>query len=159
MDYDLFDAIMLSPSRSLKIKWCYEILHGLQFLHSVKIAHRDLKPENILVKNNGIKIADFGFAAFMDDDMLLSTTKKSGTMQYVSPEVLFTNSRVRGDFADMWSFAVTVYVLMTKVFPYSIKSLNECYQRKVPLDLKNTHEIPQCIWNLIVQNMKISCDT
>lgn len=29
-----------------------------------KICHRDLKPNNILLKNNIVKVADFGFAKY-----------------------------------------------------------------------------------------------
>lgn len=39
----------------------YQILSGLAWIHSKKIAHRDLKPENILVTSDGtVKICDFG---------------------------------------------------------------------------------------------------
>lgn len=38
-----------------------QLLKGLSWIHSKKIAHRDLKPENVLISKNGhIKICDFG---------------------------------------------------------------------------------------------------
>jgi len=41
----------------------YQILLGLQYLHSANIVHRDLKPANILVNENvSTKICDFGLA-------------------------------------------------------------------------------------------------
>jgi serine/threonine protein kinase len=41
----------------------YNILCGINFLHSANIMHRDLKPGNILINNQcQIKICDFGMA-------------------------------------------------------------------------------------------------
>jgi serine/threonine protein kinase len=39
-----------------------QILNGFGELVTNGVIHRDLKPENILVKDNTLKIADFGFA-------------------------------------------------------------------------------------------------
>ena len=44
--------------------YTYQILQGLEAVHSMRVLHRDLKPQNILVdrKTNTCKIADFGLA-------------------------------------------------------------------------------------------------
>ncbi|EAS01023.2 kinase domain protein (macronuclear) [Tetrahymena thermophila SB210] len=56
-----------SIDETLKIQIAYQIIVGLNILHSKNIIHRDIKPQNILVCIQGsnsvqIKIADFGFA-------------------------------------------------------------------------------------------------
>lgn len=38
------------------------ICMGLFHIHSKGVTHRDLKPENILIKNEVLKICDFGLA-------------------------------------------------------------------------------------------------
>jgi serine/threonine protein kinase len=41
----------------------YEIMKGVQFIHSKGVIHRDLKPLNILVNDKwDIKISDFGLS-------------------------------------------------------------------------------------------------
>jgi mitogen-activated protein kinase 1/3 len=69
MDYMPFDLknllakknIMLSEDHILVI--LYNILCGINFLHSANIMHRDIKPSNILINTHcHIKICDFGMA-------------------------------------------------------------------------------------------------
>jgi len=38
----------------------YQVLQGLSYMHRQEYFHRDIKPENILVKDNSVRIADFG---------------------------------------------------------------------------------------------------
>ena len=40
------------------------IIVGYKAMWQAKIVHRDLKPSNILLKNQDIKIADFGFSMY-----------------------------------------------------------------------------------------------
>lgn len=50
----------------------YQLLDGIRYLHSANVIHRDLKPANILVScaNCSIKIADFGLARVVGEDLL-----------------------------------------------------------------------------------------
>ena len=53
----------------------WQILCGVDFLHSHRIVHRDIKPQNILLANSGaLKLADFGLARIYDFNALLTST-------------------------------------------------------------------------------------
>lgn len=78
----------------------YQILAGVDFLHSNRIVHRDLKPQNILVTNGGdVKITDFGLARIYDYQMTL--TNVVVTLWYRAPEVLLQSSYATP--VDIWS--------------------------------------------------------
>lgn len=51
------------------------------------IIHRDIKPENILLDSNGVvKLADFGWSNYFDDDSKRVTY--CGTPEYLAPEMI-----------------------------------------------------------------------
>ena len=65
-DCTLKDILKNSLTKKEKIKLFYEIVKGVEYVHSNNIIHRDIKPANILIKyddNKPIpKIADFGLS-------------------------------------------------------------------------------------------------
>ena len=63
----------LPPGKVKDLMW--QLLCGVDYLHSHRIVHRDIKPQNTLVTNNGtVKIADFGLARIYDFNTLLTST-------------------------------------------------------------------------------------
>lgn len=52
----------------------FQLLCGIDFLHSQRIVHRDLKPQNLLISRTGqLKLADFGLAKVYDFQMRLTS--------------------------------------------------------------------------------------
>ncbi|XP_041102156.1 cyclin-dependent kinase 6-like [Polyodon spathula] len=78
----------------------FQLLQGLDFLHSHRVVHRDLKPQNILVTGTGqIKLADFGLARIYSFQMALTSVVV--TLWYRAPEVLLQSSYATP--VDLWS--------------------------------------------------------
>jgi len=116
----------LAPERIKDIMW--QILSGVDFLHSHRIVHRDLKPQNILVSREGqVKLADFGLARIYDFSSLLTTVVV--TLWYRSPEILLGTTYATP--VDIWSCGCILaeLVLRKPLFPgqYEIDQLGKIF--------------------------------
>ena len=81
----------------------FQLLKGVEHLHSHKILHRDLKPQNILVDENGwiLKLADFGLSRVYSIP-IRPYTKEVLTLWYRAPEMMLgINNYAIG--LDIWS--------------------------------------------------------
>lgn len=81
------------------------ILKGFYNLILTNVIHRDIKPANILIKNDMLKIADFGFSRKINENKLM--TSAVGTKAYCSPQILGQSSYTSK--ADIWSLGVLFY--------------------------------------------------
>jgi serine/threonine protein kinase len=103
-----------------------QIAEAVEAAHEQGIIHRDLKPANIKVRPDGtVKVLDFGLAkalATASDGAPTVTGIRTepgvimGSPAYMSPE------QARGDAAgrqaDIWSFGVVLYELLTGASPF-----------------------------------------
>lgn len=105
---------------------CYDILIGLNALHTHGIVHRDLKPENVLFKADGRAVlTDFGIVGDKNHsqtkvDVWKRPKEIFGTHAYMAPE---QRDRARGGVTrlpttDMFSFGVLVYQLLLGRLPF-----------------------------------------
>ncbi|XP_031110394.1 mitogen-activated protein kinase 7-like [Ipomoea triloba] len=104
MDTDLHHII--KSSQTLSNDHCkyflFQLLQGLNYLHSANILHRDLKPGNLLVNANcELKICDFGLARTTRDNGQFMT-EYVVTRWYRAPELLLSSDNY-GTSIDVWS--------------------------------------------------------
>lgn len=109
------------------------IAKGLEFLHANFILHRDIKADNIFLfvdddyNINKIVIGDLDTSFYMK---FYFAKDPIGTPGFIAPEVLEINKNY--DFkADIFSFGMLIYQLLTKKFPY--------------YDLRTPQEISQAV--------------
>ena len=122
MDTDLHKVIYSKQplSDSHYQYFIYQLIAGVNYLHSANVIHRDLKPQNILVnKDCQIKICDFGLGRGLPeegegtDDGSGNLTEYVTTRWYRAPEVILCPSQY-SKAMDIWSIGCIFAELMAR---------------------------------------------
>ena len=95
----------------------YQLISGIEYIHSKNICHRDLKPENLLLsEENELKIIDFGLSNFFFGyNKLLSTP--CGSPCYASPEMIL-GFNYDGFCIDIWSSGIILFAMLCGYLPF-----------------------------------------
>lgn len=149
-----------------------QIADAMRALNAKGILHRDMKPQNILLcyppgqKNPPasqivLKIADFGFARFLQDGVMAATL--CGSPMYMAPEVIM--SLQYDAKADLWSIGTIVFQSLTGKAPFQAQTpqqLKQFYEKNV--DLKpnipagTSPEMKDLLLKLLKRNAKDRID-
>lgn len=145
-----------------------QICEAMKALQSKGIIHRDLKPQNILLCHDEsinnpsssditLKIADFGFARFLQDGVMAATL--CGSPQFMAVEILL--SKPYDCKADLWSIGTILYQCLTGKAPFQAQSpqaLRSYYDKnpnlkpKIPPD--TSAELTHLLINLLKREPK-----
>ena len=112
--YNLINSTVYDyKSQENLIPWImFQILKGLETLHSLNIIHRDINPKNILIAADGsIKISEFS-NSINDIESKFVVDKVVGELPYVAPEALLLqnyNSKI-----DVWGAGIIMLELYFK---------------------------------------------
>ncbi|GMH39105.1 hypothetical protein BSKO_07003 [Bryopsis sp. KO-2023] len=111
------------------LRTALEIASAMNYLHSVRIIHGDLKPGNVLLKSDGsdprgftCKVGDFGLSRFLALESHIETFT-CGTATHMPPELL--KGGVLSPAADVYSFGILLWELITGEAPYADKNQGE----------------------------------
>ncbi|KAJ8079869.1 hypothetical protein PM082_016694 [Marasmius tenuissimus] len=102
-------------------KLLYQIIQGVDYLHSKGVVHGDLKGGNILIDENcDPRLADFGLTIFAEATMQ-STTDHGGTLRWMAPELLYAHGEPqRRSFAsDIYAYACVCVEVYTGNAPFA----------------------------------------
>jgi serine/threonine-protein kinase len=93
---------------------------ALKHAHDQNMIHRDIKPDNILLTKKGVvKLADFGLAKAIDDDVSMTASGVGmGTPLYMPPEQA-RNAKHVDKRTDIYALGTTLYYFLTGKLPYS----------------------------------------
>lgn len=105
---------------SLILAWFIQLVLAVKYMHEKRILHRDLKTRNIFLKNNFIKLGDFGISRILMGTSDMATTF-TGTPYYMSPEVLKHEGYKYK--SDIWSMGVVLYELCNLQHAFQGESL------------------------------------
>ncbi|MCT7995530.1 serine/threonine protein kinase [Laspinema olomoucense] len=109
-----------SPKEALK--YIKQIGDALTYLHHQGIIHRNVKPSNIMLQNGPLgKVVLIGFSVAQSFNHNL-TNVNSNNADSFTPKELFLQEDKKGPFTDVYSLSATLYFLLTKELPPSVKA-------------------------------------
>ena len=131
----------------------YQIVNGLEYLHSKGIIHRDLKPENLLLTSDyKLKIIDFGLSNFFDGKNLLITP--CGSPCYASPEMV-SGKKYNGFYSDIWALGIVLYAMSCGFLPFEDKDNEVLFEKINNCDLVFPDYLSPLIKDLILKILKV----
>jgi len=87
----------------------YQLVKGVNYIHSKGMMHRDLNPNNVFISNDGnIKIGDFGCSTRSDSDFCHDV----GTSHYRAPEI---DSEEYDNRVDIYSLGMIFFEMLYKM--------------------------------------------
>lgn len=121
---DFFDFVTKhreSLDEKLVRTYFRQLINGIEYLHSCRVAHLDLKPENLLLGADfNLKIADFDLSHVCGDSKILSR----GTRYYRGPEFFKSSSsdpEIKTPFSsDIYSAGIILFILKSGgIYPHA----------------------------------------
>lgn len=121
MEYTLQDYVernKFTIDRVTKINFVKQLISAVNYIHDKQISHRDLTYKNIMIKNNTLKIIDFGMARKISSDTLCYSDPV-GTIHVMPIELLLGRFTCSFEI-DVWSCGCIIYYIMMGCYPFVV---------------------------------------
>jgi len=133
------------------MRYVWEMVAGIAYLHHHRIAHRDCKPENYMldrvgVENSPLKLVDFGIAVTIHTGQTL--TERVGTPGYAAPEV--SAGDPYNEKCDIWSLGAVSFLCAVGFPAFTGAGPIEIMKKVVANDMK----FDPLRWDLVKPQMK-----
>ncbi len=142
---------MLLDSKQPSFFLLLKLSLAVEYCHQNGIAHRDLKPENLIFDNNfNLKIADFGFATFLEgNDGSGQLHTFMGTESYMAPEI-HQGKPYSGVSVDLFACGIILFILVSGGTPFPRADPKNPWYKLIHL---GKHDV---FWSIHEKNMKQS---
>ena len=136
----------------------YQLISGLEYIHSLGIVHRDLKPENLLLTHEHIlKIIDFGLSNYFNNKQIQLLETPCGSPCYASPEML-SGKCYDGFKIDIWATGIILFAMLCGYLPFDDKDNNILFQKilkcKIHFPSQLSHDAKDILKRILVNNPK-----
>ena len=105
-----------------------QLLDGLEVFHNLNISHRNIKLNNIIIGENDYILKYVDFKMGIENQGLLQNFP--GTPNYAAPELLLRQPYY-GKSNDIFSLGVTLFVLVTGIFPFKLALPNDIFYQYI----------------------------
>ncbi|KAG2142772.1 kinase-like domain-containing protein [Suillus bovinus] len=123
---DIIWSEQLPPEAHSLFLLLFQVVSGLQYLHSKNIIHGDLMPPNVLIDENGnALLADFGLSRLLaDHETSFFASNRSGAIRWAAPEIIPLDTEKPNEVvepnkaSDIYSFGCIMMQVLSGCPPY-----------------------------------------
>ncbi len=99
-----------------------QVASALACAHESGIVHRDISCTNIILTDDGVKVLDFGIAAWQGEPDSCPGEQVLGTPAYIAPERLRTRDAPVTAAADVYALGLLWYQMMVSALPWQART-------------------------------------